>query len=395
MRILFLSGWYPYPPDNGSKIRIYNLVRRLARCCAIHLLSFTDDPVSEDQLAAMKKYCSSVDTVPWIEFRPARLRAFLGFLSPRPRAVVDTYSLTMQDRVTQMAQWQPFDVVVASEFRTAPYAARLSCPRIFEDPELSVLHERYAAAQHWLTRARHGLTWWKMSRYMSRLLDQFDACTVVSEGERDLLASIAPDYTHVAVAPNGVDVEHYTGFFGAPQPGSMIYTGALSYHANFDAMDYFLSEVHPLIAAQEPRAALAITGRADPALMQRLPKAPEVTFTGYLPDIRPAIAQSWISIVPLRVGGGTRLKILEAMALGTPVVSTRKGAEGLDVTHEQDILVADTPNAFADAVLRLFNDRALRARLASNGRQLVKRMYDWDVCAEVLVELIQRVAGDG
>jgi glycosyltransferase involved in cell wall biosynthesis len=129
--------------------------------------------------------------------------------------------------------------------------------------------------------------------------------------------------------------------------------------------------------------------------LEELPKHPGVHLTGYLEDIRPAIAQSWASVVPLRQGGGSRLKILEAMALGTPVVSTTKGAEGIESICGEDILVADEPEAFADAVLRLLGDPVLRAQLAANGRQLVAARYSWQMCAEKLEQVLDRVIGQG
>jgi len=392
-RLLFLSGWYPYPSDNGSKIRIFNLIRRLAGQYEIHLLSFADGPVSPERLERMKEYCVSVNTAPWVEFQPGRLRAILGFLSSRPRAVVDTYSLAMQGLVKRMAESQAFDLVVASEWRTAAYAALVSCSQVFEDLELTVFHEQLSGTRDPLRRARHRLTWWKMTHYLSRLLPQFDACTVVSEPERAILAGIAPDYDRVAVVPNGVDLNYYAGDHGKLSPASMIYTGALSYHANFDAVEYFLQDVYSLIVRDNQEASLSITGKAEPALIDRLPKRAGVTFTGYLPDVRPAVARSWVSVVPLRIGGGTRLKIIEAMALGTPVVSTSKGAEGLDVTHGRDILIADEPKAFAGAILKLFADADLRAELAVNGRRLVEERYSWDTCAERLIGTLQAVAG--
>jgi len=125
--------------------------------------------------------------------------------------------------------------------------------------------------------------------------------------------------------------------------------------------------------------------------VERLPLGSGAELTGYLDDIRPAVAQSWACVVPLRVGGGTRLKILEAMALGTPVISTSKGAEGLDVTHEENVLIADSPNDFAQAVLRVLEDKTLRTKLSANGRRLVEERYSWKMCASQLEQLLHQV----
>jgi glycosyltransferase involved in cell wall biosynthesis len=190
----------------------------------------------------------------------------------------------------------------------------------------------------------------------------------------------APGATLVEVIPNGVDAAAMTAAAGEanlPQPDTLIYSGALTYSANFDAVDYFLREIFPHIRATRPDTKLLVTGKLEGVPVERLPQLPGVEFTGYLPDVSVAVARSWASVVPLRIGGGTRLKILEAMALGTPVVATRKGVEGLDVTPERDFLLADTPADFAAQTLRLLAGPDLRLALSYQARQTVQAKYDW------------------
>lgn len=393
MRILFLSGWYPYPPDNGARIRVFNLIKHLAVRHEITLLSFSSrGPVPQEWLEAMMPYCQSVAAVPYKEFQPGRLRALLALFSIRPRSVVDTYSPEMANLVKKAFHNDAFDVVVASTPRAAPYALLAEdIPRVFEEIELAVLREKFARAPNPAAKLRYGLMWWKQSHYINSLLSQFKGCTVVSEQECDLVKRIVPGYNSLAVVPNGVDLETNTGEFGAPQPDTLIYPGALTYSANFDAMKFFLGEVFSLIETQRPNARLRITGGYDGVPIEQLPLGNGAELTGYLDDIRPAVAQSWACVVPLRVGGGTRLKILEAMALGTPVVSTSKGAEGLRVTSGENILLADEPAEFAQAVLRLFEDENLRARLSANGRRLVEERYSWETCVHRLEQLLVQV----
>jgi glycosyltransferase involved in cell wall biosynthesis len=392
MHILFLSSWYPFPPDNGSRIRAFNLVKQLSRHHDITLLSFVRGPVSKERLAGMESYCRSAHAVPYREFSPNRLKALIGFFSTRPRSVVDTYSREMHVLVEEVSAHDSFDVVMASQLGAAPYALLLAQrPRVFEEVELAVLHEQFSQQRNLISVARYGLTWWKLSRFIARLLPEFEGCTVVSERERDLVTRIVPAYDSLAVVPNGVDLEANSGDFGVPKPNTLIYPGALTYSANFGAMEFFLRDIFPLVRAQCPNASLRITGRYDGVPIERLPLGNGVELTGYLEDIRPAVAQSWACVVPLRVGGGTRLKILEAMALGTPVIATSKGAEGLDVTHGDDILIADDPDDFGQAVVRLFRDEALRARLSANGRRLAEERYSWETCARQLEQLLRQV----
>ena len=392
MHILFVSRWFPYPPDNGSRIRVFNLVKQLSRRHEITLLSFTQRPISNEHLAEMATYCRSVRTVPYRVFNPNRLKALLGFLSTRPRSIVDTESREMRALVETAHIDNCFDVVVASEIESTPYALLLNrTPRVFEEVELAVIHEQVAHQHSLISRFRYRLTWWKLSRFVAQLLHEFDGCTVVSKQERNLVKKIHPGYDALAIVPNGVDLEANTGDFGAPKPDTLIYPGALTYSANFDAMEFFLQDIFPLVKAQHPTASLRITGRYDGVPVERLSLGNGAELTGYLDDIRPSVAQSWGCVVPLRVGGGTRLKVLEAMALGTPVISTSKGAEGLEVTHEENILIADDPGDFAQAVLRLLGDEDLRARLSANGRRLVEEQYSWETCARQLERLLDQL----
>lgn len=238
---------------------------------------------------------------------------------------------------------------------------------------------------------RYGLTWWKLANYMGNLLNAFDACTVVSKVEQARIRQIKPNYQSVEVVPNGVDVTYYTGDFGLPEPDTLIYSGALTYEANFDAVDFFLREVFPLIQAERPQVKIFITGKLDGVPVHRLPANKSVIFTGYLDDIRPRVAQSWVSVVPLRQGGGTRLKILEALAAGTPVVATAKGAEGLDLTPEKEILIADKPADFAATVLHLLQNPQSREALSFHGRRAVAARYDWQMIGQQFNDFVKKV----
>ncbi len=298
----------------------------------------------------------------------------------------------MQGLVEHTGREGDFSVVIASEIATAPYAVTLEgLPRILEEVQLATLREQYTSQSRVGRRLRYGLMWWKTRRFTAHLLRQFDGCTVASQQERANVLSIAPNCRRVVVAPNGVDLDRYKGDFGAPEPGTLVFPGALTYSANFDAMAFFLHQIFPLVKARQPEVILRITGKTNGVPLYGLPLNESVILTGYLDDVRPTVAQSWACVVPLRVGGGTRLKILEAMALGTPVVSTSKGAEGLEVTPGEDILIADEPATFADAVLLLLDDPALRAKLATNGQRLVREQYGWEQIGKKLDQLLHQV----
>lgn len=396
MRILFLSRWYPYPADNGSKIRIYNLLKHLSVRHEISLLSFAPELVDDERKKEMLKFCKQVEIATYRPFNPTRVKALLGYFSLKPRSVVDTFNTEMQQHIEHLRQERTYDLVIASEIDMAPYAAMIdSVPRIFEDIELTPLYERYIRQPNPIWKVRNGFTWIKTARYTNQLLQNFDGVTVVSRQEKHRVEQVSPGYSPIQVVPNCVDVEQYNGDFGSPEPDTLVFSGSLTYKANFDAVDYFVHDIFPLVKKECPQVKFIITGRLDGVPLDRLPKNDGVVFTGFLLDVRPRVARSWVNVVPLRIGGGTRLKILESLALGTPVVSTGKGAEGLDLIPGRDLLIADSPVEFAASILRLLQDASLREELSRAGRKTVIENYDWGITAPDFCGFVEEVATKG
>jgi glycosyltransferase involved in cell wall biosynthesis len=387
VRILFLSRWFPYPPDNGSKIRIFNILRQLAGGHELNLFALAgpEDVADSRRSRALQELCARVTVLPHREFRRSSPRALAGFISRQPRFLFDTYQPEVAAAVIEAARSYHPDVVIASQIDMVPYALHIAtAPLVLEELELSAYFDAAVGS------VRGKLTMLKLQHYLASVLPRFAACTVASEREYLNLHSILPTYTRATVIPNAVDVAQYRGDFGPVQPSSLVFSGALTYGSNEDAMGYFLREIYPRVRAEVPAAHLRITG-SHPVAMARLFAGPGVELTGHVPDIRPLIARSYVSVVPLRLGGGTRLKILEAMALGTPVVSTGKGAEGLDVSPGEDIALADSPAGFAEAIVRLFASHEDRERLSAAGRRLVRRYYDWPSVGNKLMHVLDSV----
>jgi glycosyltransferase involved in cell wall biosynthesis len=389
-RILFLSGWFPYPPDNGSKLRIYNLLSGLAHRHEVTLLTFADQPGVKPDAPALRLICPEIYVAQWKPFSPRNWRALLGFLSVTPRSMVDTFSAEMQQLIHRAISSGNYDLVIASQTITARYGPSFrGLPALFEEPEIGTLYEQPFRAKTGRHRLRYSLTWAKHRRYLSRLFRYYRACTVVSDREERLLRTNTADCPQVEVIPNCVNLAEYGNVQQQPQPNTLIFSGSLRYSANHDAMVWFVGEIFPRIRGQIPDIHLTITGDNT---NRALPPGDGVELTGLVPDVRPLIASSRVSLAPIRLGGGTRLKILEAMALRTPVVATSKGAEGLEVRHDQHLLIADTPEAFAQAVIRLSKEDGLRQRLTENAYQVVREKYDWAVVMPRFLNLVDRIA---
>lgn len=394
MKILFLSRWFPYPADNGARLRVLNLIQQLSARHEVDLVSFHDAVVAESQMAALRQWCADVQVVPFHDFQPRRAKAILAYASPLPRFISDTHSTEMEQAVARAAERGRPDLVVASTVTMASYALALpDVGRVLEEVELGLMRHDVDHAPDTMRRLRSQLTWLKFARYVSGLIRQFDAFTTVSDRELRAISELGVDVSHGHVVPNGVDMSKYGGDFGQPRPRSLVYAGALTFSANLDAVSYFLSDIYPQVQVACPGITFSVTGKYDGISLSDLRLDDSVTLTGYLDDVRPHIAQSWVSVVPLRAGGGTRLKILESLALGTPVVATSKGAEGLDLTHGQHLLVADSPRDFAQATASLIGDADLRARLAEDGRRAVAQKYDWAHIGRGFRDIVESCGG--
>jgi len=390
MRILALSTWWPEPADNGIKLRLSRLLRALATSHEVHLLALCRDmPDAADQHLPLH-YCATARAEP-APMTPLRTGSRLTSLwHPRPASVRAAWSARFATLTRQSARTLNPDVVVAFELSSAPYALLIPhVPRLLDDLEMAALHDEFTNSTG-RQRLRRWLTWAKHRSYVRQVLRGFSSCTTVSAREATLARRLAPTMTQMEVLPNGADVEGTLPL--PPEPDTLIYPGALSYQANHDAMRYFLGQIFPQVRSMHPATRLRITGRATAAQIAALPACEGVEFTGFVPDIKALVARSWAEVVPLREGSGTRLKILEALALGTPVISTTKGAEGLDLSPGRDLLIADTPAAFAETTARLLTHPEERARLSAHGRRTVAERYDWRTIGTRFVALVETTA---
>lgn len=389
-KILFLSSWFPYPPNNGSKLRIYNLLYSLAQQHEVTLLSFADLPLNCLDFSGLQPFCKKIRVISWKPFDEKSKRALLGFFRLTPRSVADTYSLEMEQIISDELTAIPYDALIVSQIRMAAYAKLFQgLPTLLEEIEITILFEQFTQATSLWNRFRYGLTWLKHKHYINRLLQNFTLCTVVSEREKELVTRMTSNRIQVEVIPNCVDVNNYSDIDELPQPNKLVFSGSFSYFANYDAICWFVNEVFQKILFSIPNVHLIITG--DNAGLP-LPNLTNITLSGLVDDVKPVISSSWISLAPIREGGGTRYKILEAMALRTPVVSTSKGVEGLDVQNNVHLLVGDSPDEFANAVIRILREPGLHDMLAENAYTLVQQMYDWSIYRPKFLRLVEKLS---
>jgi glycosyltransferase involved in cell wall biosynthesis len=395
MNILFLSTWYPYPPDNGSKLRVYHLLRALSEAHAVTLASFAFDTARPDEPSDLRAWCQDVRVVALNPFAANRASTLRTFLSPGP--VTSRSIPAMSHLVAHNLRSGTFDAIIASTETTAVYSVQTrkvlqGTARILElhNSLTRWMKGRYTEQGRSLQRLRCWASWQKTRRYEARLFGRFDLVTMVSEQDRRVCLTDLPGYQGgVEVVSNGVDCDYNLGGLTRSQPDTMVFNGSLTYSANYDAMQWFLAEIYPRIRARIPSASLVITGSTKGVSTAGLALDPSVRLTGYVEDVRLPVAEAAACVTPIRQGGGTRLKILEAMALGTPVVATSKAAEGLDVTDGEHLLLADSPESFARHTIELLGNPGLRSRLAGQARRLVEEHYDWQAIGARFVDLVE------
>jgi glycosyltransferase involved in cell wall biosynthesis len=294
----------------------------------------------------------------------------------------------MQLALHERAAGAEWDAVVAIQTPVAQYAAALAdIPRAIDidtsfSYQLHKRHDQTASIRTWIS-------WQKTHRYENQMFRRFKAGSVVSSEEVGFVrAMVEKSECQIQVVTNGVDCQYHRPGLNALHPNTLIYNGALTYSANYDAMRFFLGQIYPRLRQQCPALSLTISGSTEGVDRSGLQMDESVHFSGYVQDIRQLVSGSAVCIVPIRQGSGTRLKILEAMALGVPVVSTRKGAEGLDVVDGHHLLLADEPAEFASRTLAALQDTALRQRLITQARRLVEQRYDWHIISQQFVDLV-------
>jgi len=401
MRLLLLTPQLPYPPHQGTSLRNFNLIAQLAKRHRICLLTFLEPDQSMEEAGPLGDLCEWVDTLP-VPQRSHSLRLRQMATTGRPDMAWRLWSPAFRDRLAMRLAEARFDVVQVEAIELAPYlptiqgaSAASGWPRpliVYEDHNAEwVLQKRACLTdlrvpRRWPTAAYSFVQWMRLKVYEAQVCRTADHVVAMSEADRDAILAVAPG-VRVTVVPNGVDLEEYTGYRGPVQPFDLVFTGKMDFRPNVDAMLWFGEEVWPLIRRRHPQASLAIVGQRPHARLEPLRRLPGVTLTGWVADVRPYIAGGRVYIAPLRVGGGTRLKLLQALAMGAAVVATSLGAEGFPVIHGRELLLADTPHDFARAVSALLDDPQQRACLGAAGRRFVEATYGWDALVPKLEAL--------
>ena len=397
MRILVITDYLPFPPIAGDTIRVYNIIRRISQDNELSLLALFGTTDTADSILHLQEFCKYVEVIDhqWPDPLSCLPDLFRYFITGKPIELRLLYSQKMADKIHQLTSETHFDIVHIEHSRLALYRENI-------DPNsqsLSVLtfhnvaYDQFARIAHiqkrLITRFRSWLFSWQLRHWEPSYAGMFTRCVTVSDLDRKILLAGNPNL-QLEVIPNGTDTKKYQ-FLEAEQGSlNLLFIGSMSYAPCVDGAVYFCTQILPLIQQKLPHVQLWLVGASPSPVVLQL-ACEHIHVTGYVESVMPFYQKAAVTVVPLRAGGGTRLKILEAMAFGRPVVSTAIGCEGLEVVDGQHLFIADDPESFAEKILRLLGDENLYQHMTADARELVVSKYDWDQISTKLLDVYSEI----
>ena len=377
--ILLVAPSWPHPPTWGFATRVYNLAKQLSARHYVTLLAYGAGDVTAATNAAEPIF-QSVQFVPNPAATRSKRRAqATSLLSSRSYHVGALRSASMQSAFERLLSERSFDLVQVESSQMALSRSGSGIPFVLDEHNIEyLLIRRLAEVESSPDRKAFGyieaakVRWEEVQAWR-----HCDGAVFTSEADLDVMRAPFPEKP-ACVVPNGVDAEYFSPSDDEPEPSTIVFTGSINYRPNTDAVAYFIKEVMPRLVRLKPSAKFLVVGQGAPDSVLRLADD-NVEFTGAVPDVRPYLARAAVVIAPLRVGSGTRLKILEALAMEKPVVTTSIGCEGLAMVDGEHLVVADDPQSFAEETARLMSDRNRAAEIGRSGRALTEREYSWSV----------------
>ncbi|MFA6216032.1 MAG: glycosyltransferase [Candidatus Omnitrophota bacterium] len=401
MKILWVSMTVPYPLNKGGNIRTCNLLKNMNKEHSITYLSYLDDAyLAEKELVELMKNCSSKFI--FIKKKMEKkftgfffLRLFLNFFSSRPYIISKYCDVVMRKLVSSTIDIGDFDIIVCDYLSSTALIPERYWNRtvLFEHNIESMIWQRhYKVRNNLFEKAYLFLQWLKVLKYEKNCCLKFKAFIAVSEGDKKKLLDFGAKYA--SVISTGVDTTAYSPIGGGEKSYNLVFTGSMDWLPNEDAMVYFVKSIYPKVKSVVPQVNLTVVGRLPTAEVKELKNIDSsVEITGSVDDVLPYIDRAQIYIVPLRVGGGTRLKVFEAMSMEKAIVSTTIGAEGLQYENNKNIVIADTDELFAEEIIRLFKDPVRRKTIGVAARQHVVENYEWKAVTKNFEKILIEYCG--
>jgi len=402
MNILFLSTRSPYPLISGHSLRTYHILKGAAQKHNVILVTFVqlEEELKKENLDHLKSFCRGVHPFRvLVDVSKIKLAASLivNLFSPLPFVAQKYDAPMMRQKIREIIKTESIGLIHVDMLPLAIYIDEFKdLPKILvnHNVESVRLHRWFQTEPNVLKKAYLGIQWPKLRSFERSAMDSFDGCVVVSETDKQLLRGMGIN-NRMFVVPNGTDTEFFKPTGKAKSENSVLWIGHMDVHTNKDAVLYFWREIYPLLRKRYPQVQMIFVGTAPPKeIADAAKKDGQVEVTGFVEDIRPYLDKSAVMVVPIRIGSGTRLKILDAMAMGKAIVSTSVGCEGLNVTHGKNILIADDPEEFTNRTIGLLKNPDMRMNLERNARELAKT-YDWNLITDKIEVVYQDVMRRG
>jgi len=401
MKILWLSHLVPYPPKGGVLQRSFNLVREISKNNDIYLLAFNqkallpNDQDLKNAVSALREYCSEIKVVQLPADKSALSWYALvlkSFFTKKPYTVNWNWCARMKETMTQVVRDFNPDLIHYDTIGLAEYFQHArAIPQVLNhhNIESAMMGRRAKKERNVLKKLYFYQEAKKIEKYEKRFCRLFQFNLTVSDEDGLTLKKIDPEIK-TEVIPNGVDTSYFTPGAEKSDDETLIFAGGMNWYPNRDAMLYFGEEIWPLIKARKPSVKMYVIGQSPPQELMKMSKEdPNLIITGYVDDVRAYFGRASVYVCPIRDGGGTRLKILDALSSGIPVVANSIAAEGIKVTPGEDIIIQDRPEDFAKAVLYLLEHPDERRRLSLKGRKLVEGTYSWEIIGKKLTNLYE------
>jgi len=378
--LLFLTNLFPFPLDDGATFKTYYTLRYLSRKFEITLVSFYR---SQEELAFRKElghFCKDIIVIPLKRSKWRDIgNVILSLINRKPFLIERDHSRKMWRAIEEVLHRGPFSLIYVDHLHMSQYIrAQEPTKKILDEHNVEAeIARRYSQIERsWLRKCLAYIDYRKLKTYEARECRKYDQVFVVSRNDQHLLENLG--VRNVSCIPIGVDTQKLLPLELNQGSKKIIFMGTMYWPPNIDAVQWFCREIFPLIKLKCPDCQFLIIGKKPPRSVRKLARDRGVVILGYVEDPTERLRDCAAFIVPLRIGGGIRVKILNAFAWGLPIVSTTVGAEGIAVTSGENILIEDQPEGFATAVIRLMDDLPLRENLSKNGRQLAVKAYDWE-----------------
>jgi glycosyltransferase involved in cell wall biosynthesis len=394
MKILFLSQRFLLPMDTGGKIRTGKILEQLTKDHSITLISNVESPKDDPYLTEIHQLCTKFIAVPWKEIKKYTplffLRLFVQMFSIYPVSALNDYSAKLKNILEKECVNEPFDLAICDFVQSALLFKNIKrIPTVlFQHNVESVIARRHVErATNPLSLLFWWLQWKKMFAYEKNACNFFGRVIAVSENDQELFEELY-GISNLQTIATGVDTTYYALTPDITEKkNSLVFCGSMDWLPNEDAIQFFLNDILPVIVKEIPDIRLTVVGRnPSPGLRKKVNNHPEVILTDWVEDTRPYIAESALFIVPIRIGGGTRMKIFEAMAMGKAVVSTSIGAEGLPVTDGDNIIIENSAARFGKRIVALLNDAEKRSFIGNNGCTYVRQNFAWPKVAQQFID---------